>query len=183
MTQIVILSKIILFIVHFILGENKSKCVFCSEICKFICKWCWWKFPFFFCFQLNNDLSENERIADNTAMKLITEKLRTFQAYEALPLTRPMFNKQKQFFLHLVQGIHLLRASNFTQLTYFWFVGICQQMKVTDFMVNAYENSILPPQLRVESFLGNSKMFLESYNCQPSSVMARFNRSLQFPYL
>ncbi|XP_044752109.1 neprilysin-11-like [Coccinella septempunctata] len=115
-------------------------------------------------FNLNNDLSESDRIAENTAMKLVTENLPSFQNLDLLPLIPPHFTREKIFFLHLVQGF-------------------CRKMKVTDFMVDAYESPVLPPQLRVANFLGNSGEFLKTFGCKPGSGMARIEESLQFPYL
>ncbi|XP_045471353.1 endothelin-converting enzyme 1-like isoform X2 [Harmonia axyridis] len=115
-------------------------------------------------FDLNEGLSESDRIADNTAMKLMEHDFPSFEEQAMLPLIPQNFNRQKLFFLHLVQG---------------W----CRRISVMDFTVQAHESHVLPPKLRVANILGNSLEFSKTFGCKPGSEMTRFNESLQFPYL
>ncbi|KAL3282091.1 hypothetical protein HHI36_005289 [Cryptolaemus montrouzieri] len=114
-------------------------------------------------FKLNNDLSDSHRLADNTAMRLLTDLFITFEEQKLLPWISDNFSKNEIFFLQLTQGI-------------------CEKKDIMDFMVHAYESPSLPPQLRIRNFFGNSKVFLDTFQCQKGSRMNILKEGLQFPY-
>ncbi|XP_044751126.1 endothelin-converting enzyme homolog [Coccinella septempunctata] len=117
-----------------------------------------------FSFSLNNALSESERVAENTALRLLTDLFETFKNDSLLPWISYKFKKEKIFFLTMTQEF-------------------CRDMDFTEFMIEAYESHILPPQFRIENILGNSEEFLKQFNCRPGSAMTRFEDRLQFPHL
>lgn len=59
----------------------------------------------------------------------------------------------------------------------------CRDMGFTEFMIEAYESHVLPPQFKIENILGNSEEFLKQFKCRPGSAMTRIEDRLQFPYL
>ncbi|KAK9870380.1 hypothetical protein WA026_007946 [Henosepilachna vigintioctopunctata] len=115
-------------------------------------------------FDLNNDLSESDRISDNTAMRLMTESFISFENQPVLPWISQEFSREKVFFLYLTQGL-------------------CRKMDVAEMMIEAFENPVLPPQFRVKTMLSNSEEFLKTFKCHSGSGMNRLKEHFQFPYL
>ncbi|KAL3282086.1 hypothetical protein HHI36_005285 [Cryptolaemus montrouzieri] len=115
-----------------------------------------------FSFTLNNALSETERIAENTALGLLTKYFTTFGNESLLPWISNKYSQEKIFFLALAQEF-------------------CRDISLTQFVVEAYESHVLPAQFRIENILGNSKEFLEQFHCRPGSAMTRIEDRIQFP--
>lgn len=111
-------------------------------------------------FNLNARISEAARIAENTAMSLMTNSMEEIQNQALLPLVSFTFSREKVFFMALVQEI-------------------CQDTSLMEFTVKAHENSVLPAQFQIQNILQNSEAFNTQFSCRP---VVKFPL-LQFPHL
>ncbi|KAK9870382.1 hypothetical protein WA026_007948 [Henosepilachna vigintioctopunctata] len=93
-----------------------------------------------FHFRLNNALSQNERIAEKTAFRLLEETFNDLKIDERLPWIPENSTEIRIFLLAVTQEF-------------------CKKMSLMDFTIQAIESSVLPPQFRIENILSNSENF------------------------
>ncbi|XP_044761009.1 neprilysin-2-like [Coccinella septempunctata] len=111
-------------------------------------------------FNLNSRLSEAQRIAENCGMVLLTNSMEEIQHQALLPLASFTFSREKIFFMAMVQEF-------------------CKDMSLMEFVIQAHESSVLPPQFQVLNILQNSDVFNGQFSCRPVTKIPH----LQFPHL
>ncbi|KAK4880218.1 hypothetical protein RN001_008364 [Aquatica leii] len=115
-------------------------------------------------FEVYPNLSTNERISDNSGLKLISSYLKTLKAENTLPWISTTFTKDKIFFISAIQEY-------------------CQVTKIIDYMLALHESEVLPPSLRVENIITNSDEFSDIFACPEGSLMNNNPVKVQFPKL
>ncbi|KAK5646634.1 hypothetical protein RI129_005098 [Pyrocoelia pectoralis] len=115
-------------------------------------------------FQVYPNLSANERISDNTGMRLIEHGLDSLSAENMLPWISTTFTREQIFYISIAQEY-------------------CQITNIIDYMLALFESEDLPPSLRVENIVTNSEKFAQVFECPIGSEMNNNPMKTQFPNL
>ncbi|KAK4880219.1 hypothetical protein RN001_008365 [Aquatica leii] len=115
-------------------------------------------------FHVYPNLSTNERISDNSGLKLISSYLKTLNTEHILPWISTTFTKDKIFFISAIQEY-------------------CQVNNIIDYMLALHESEVLPPSIRVENIITYSDEFSDIFACPEGSLMNNNPLKVQFPKL
>ncbi|GJQ83827.1 hypothetical protein Trydic_g5685 [Trypoxylus dichotomus] len=113
----------------------------------------------------SKDLTVNREIADNAALRMVTETYDKLLNNIDLPWIKESFSKEKIMFLAVAQEF-------------------CQNINMIDYMLHIYEKPVLPAPMRIEVMLANSRTFSNVFECAKGTNMNNEEITrLQFPHL
>ncbi|XP_065334184.1 endothelin-converting enzyme homolog isoform X2 [Cloeon dipterum] len=109
-------------------------------------------------FNIHSELSQNERFADIAAIDVAYEVIKKGLEHESedesyMNLPYVNYNQSKSFFLAHAQMF-------------------CTKKEFLDFRVKLYEGEHLPPQIRVDMIMRNSRYFLKTFACPPRKTQS-----------
>ncbi|CAB3364617.1 Hypothetical predicted protein [Cloeon dipterum] len=109
-------------------------------------------------FNIHSELSQNERFADIAAIDVAYEVIKKGLEHESedesyLNLPYVNYNQSKSFFLAHAQTF-------------------CTKKEFLDFRVKLYEGEHLPPQIRVDMIMRNSRYFIKTFACPPRKTQS-----------